>query len=80
MSETPFALHLGADEAFRKISFAKPIIVTEGNVTNVDIMLDIQKFFNGKKLYDIKTTQQIHSLEQMPLILQLTDNLEISFK
>lgn len=80
MSETPFALHLGSDEAFRKISFSKPITVEEGKTSQVDVFIDIQKFFNGKKLYNIKGTQQIHSLDQMPLILELVDNLALAFR
>lgn len=80
ISETSFALHLGANEAFRKISLPKPFTVTSGNRTNVDVILDIQKFLNGKTLYNIKGTQQIHSLDQLPLITQLADNLAISFK
>ena len=80
MSESPFALHLGADGAFRKITYTKPFVVSEGTVTNVDVILDIQEFFKGKKLYDIKGARQIHSLEQMPLILQLADNLAVSFR
>ncbi|MBK8514935.1 MAG: hypothetical protein IPL55_01195 [Saprospiraceae bacterium] len=78
--ETPFALHLGGDDALRKITLAKPFIVSKDQVTNVDIILDMQKFFNGKSLYELSKTQQIHSVSQLTLINQLADNMQISFR
>ena len=80
ISETSFALHLGADESFKKITLAKSINVVKDQVTNVDIILDMQKFFSGKTLYDIRQTQQIHSLNQMPLMQQLSENLSTAFR
>ncbi len=80
IGETDFALHLGADQAYRKITYNRGVTVKEGETTNIDIVLDIKKYFNGKTLYDIHDTQQIHSLFQMPLITQLADNLAVSFR
>lgn len=80
ITETSFALHLGADEAYKKIVFSKPVTVVKDQVTNVDIILDVQKFFNGKTLFDIRQTQQIHSLNQMPFIQQLAENLSTGFR
>lgn len=78
--ETSFALHLGADEAYRNFSINKSINITEGGVTNLDIEIDMKKFFDGKTLFDIHETQQIHSLFQLPIIDILADNLELAIK
>ncbi len=75
LGETSFALHLGGDDAFRKISLTRNFEIVQGKETSIDVYIDIEKFFNGKSLYDISQTQQIHSLSQMPLISQLADNL-----
>jgi hypothetical protein len=79
-AETDFALHLGGDEAYRMISLSKSISVKGDKVTNVDINLDIKKYFDGIKTYDIHDTQKIHSLYQMPLINTLMDNLVTAFE
>lgn len=75
LSETSFALHLGSDDAFRKISLTRNFEILQGKETSIDIYIDMEKFFNGKSFYDISQTQQIHSLSQIPLITQLADNL-----
>ena len=80
IGETDFALHLGADEAFRMITYNRNITVKDGETTDIDIIFDLSKYFNGTSLYDIHETQQIHSLFQMPLIIQLADNLAVSFR
>lgn len=80
VGETDFALHLGADQAFRKISYTRNVTVRDGETTNIDMILDVKKYFNGTTLYDIHDTQQIHSLFQMPLITQLADNLAVAFR
>lgn len=78
--DTDFALHLGANEGFRDITLNKNIVVKSGGITDVDVTIDIQKFFNGKTWYDINETHQIHSLFQIPLITKLADNLVTAIK
>ena len=78
--DTDFALHLGANDAYRNFELAKSINVKEGSTTNVDVTIDMEKFFNGKSLHDINDTHQIHSLFQMPLIINLADNLQTAIK
>lgn len=80
INETGFALHLGGDDAFRLIDLDKTIQIVENQTPNVDIIIDMQQFFNGKSLFDIRSTQQIHSLVQKPLITQLADNLVTAIK
>jgi hypothetical protein len=78
--DTDFALHLGANEAYRNFKLNKTVSVKDGSTANVDITIDMEKFFNGKSLHDINETHQIHSLFQMPLIVKLADNLETAIK
>lgn len=79
-NETDFALHLGGDEAFRTILLPRNFSITEDKVTNVDVYLDIKKYFDGVNTYDIHDTQKIHSLHQLPLINLLMDNLVTAFE
>lgn len=78
--ESDFALHLGGDEAYRTIVLPKSVTVQSGKTTNVDITLDVKKYFSGVTDYDIEKTQTIHSLSQMPLIIALMNNLTTAFK
>jgi len=78
--DTDFALHLGADAAYRIVDLSKSVTITSGNNSNVDVTIDIQKFFNGKTFHDINETPQIHSLFQIPLINSLADNLTTAIK
>jgi hypothetical protein len=75
-----FALHLGGDDAYRSITLDKSFTILENETTNIDITFDVEKFFNGKSLYDIHDTQQIHALSQKPLINILADNVVTAFK
>ncbi|MBK9254181.1 MAG: hypothetical protein IPM42_01700 [Saprospiraceae bacterium] len=78
--EEGFALHLGGDDAYRFISINKSFSITKNQETFVDIEIDMQKLFNGKTQYDIRSTTQIHSLSQMPLIRILADNIVTGIK
>jgi hypothetical protein len=80
ITETTFALHLGSDDAYRKITLNKPIQVVNGQETNVDIILDVEKYFNGKTWYDIAKVPQIHTIDKISQIGQLADNLVTAFK
>ncbi|MFZ1749878.1 MAG: MbnP family protein [Saprospiraceae bacterium] len=75
-----FALHLGGDEALRSFILSRPIKIIENASTDFDITIDIKKFFSGTNTYDIRSTQQIHSLNQKPLITILADNLATAVK
>lgn len=70
-----FALHLGSDEVYTPIVLNKSFTVSGGNVTNIDITIDMQKFFNGKTLYDIKAAPMLHSLTHKPKMIELAENL-----
>lgn len=73
--DTNFALHIGGNEGYRVFDANRAIEVLPNKVTNVDINIDMQQFFNGTSPFNIRETQQIHSLSQMPLIKILADNL-----
>ncbi|MBT8232002.1 MAG: hypothetical protein HKO66_14340 [Saprospiraceae bacterium] len=69
-----FALHLGSDAALRNVSFSN-LNADE----NISLEIDVNKIFNTGTLYDIKTTPNIHTLQQISHINQLMDNLAGSF-
>jgi hypothetical protein len=78
--EDEFALHIGADDGYVNFDLAKNIVISKDQTTDVEVVLDMKKFFSGKQLYDIRTTQQIHSLSQLPLIKILAANLASAIK
>ncbi|MBK9735765.1 MAG: hypothetical protein IPO92_12675 [Saprospiraceae bacterium] len=75
-----FALHLGSDSAYRTINIPKTITIAENGITNVDIVIDMEKFFNGNSYFDINDTQQIHAQSQNLLVIKLADNLTTAIK
>jgi hypothetical protein len=78
--ESSFALHTGANIAFRTLRITAPIEITETSPGKINIEIDLQKQFSGSKIYDIKTNPQIHSLNQGGLVVELVDNLVKAFK
>jgi len=75
-----FALHTGANDAYITIDLPKNIQINKGNVTDVDVTIDLKKVFSGTQLFDIRTTQQIHSLSQVPQMKILVDNIAVAVK
>jgi hypothetical protein len=78
--EAPFALHIGGDTSFIPIMLNKNFSIDDKATTSLDITIDMEKLFNGKSLYDIRAARQIHSLSQMPFILQLSENIRTGIK
>ncbi|MFZ1704994.1 MAG: MbnP family protein [Saprospiraceae bacterium] len=74
--EDAFTLHVGGDEAYTNISLSKSFSVLNEKTTDIGIVIDMEKYFNGKTLYDIVTTPAIHSLEHKPAIQVLKENLK----
>ncbi len=74
-AETGFSLHTGDNEAFRTIRLKFPIVVTTDNNAKYYVEVDLKKIFSGSKLYDIKTTPQIHSRDQSAQVKELADNM-----
>lgn len=78
--EDEFALHTGANDAYMVIDLPKNIQISKGKVTDVDVTMDLKKVFLGTQLFDIRTTQQIHSLSQVPQMKILVDNIASAVK
>lgn len=74
--ESPFALHLGGDQAYIPVGINRSFTITANQTTFFDLIIDMEKLFNGTSLYNIHETRQIHSLSQMPAILQLIENIK----
>ncbi|MBK9150763.1 MAG: hypothetical protein IPM26_07075 [Saprospiraceae bacterium] len=75
-TESPFALHLGGNEAYIPVEIRRTFSIAENQSTILDIQIDMQKLFNGKSLYNIREARQLHSLSQMPFIMQLVENMK----
>ena len=78
--ETGFALHLGADDAYRSISINRSMKLSEDNpALFIDIQLE-KLFMNNGVMYDISANPQIHSREQNPIVIMLSDNMVTCFE
>lgn len=77
--ETGFALHTGADAAYRTISFDKSMAIEDGKTQEITLVVDLKKSLGVDNIYDIKSNPQIHSLSQQPFVIELIDNLKTSF-
>lgn len=74
--DTPIALHLGSNDAFRSTSFEQNISIVAFDTTEVKIVLDLYDFFGGdQSIFDIDNNPQIHNLSQIPAIEELAENL-----
>lgn len=78
--DTDFGLHLGSDSAFLTLNLSKNVVIVNGKTTDIDVVIDIQKFFNGSTLHDINGTPQIHSLSQLTIMNKLVVNLQSAIK
>jgi len=76
--EDTFALHCGGDSAYYPFEGSKVFHITDGGTTRIEIVLDMEKYFYGNTLYDIVTFPATHSLEHIPAINVLTDNLSVA--
>jgi hypothetical protein len=70
-----FSLHLGGNAALTSITLAKAMKVEGGKETVVDIKIDMAKFFSSISTHDIRTTLQVHSPNQEPIVVALGKNL-----
>lgn len=74
--ETGIALHIGSTDAIRRKSINVDFTITEDGIVNVPLEIDINKMLVREGVaYDLVNNPQIHSLEQLDLVLQLADNL-----
>ncbi|MEM9549280.1 MAG: MbnP family protein, partial [Bacteroidota bacterium] len=79
--ETGIALHTGADEALRNISLDNPILINDGERTEIDIVFDVYDLFDGQnRIFPIDDFAQIHSLSQIDAVNELSDNLTNAIK
>lgn len=78
--DNEFALHTGANEAYLNFDLTKDIQITKGKTTETEVIIDVRKLFLGKELFDIRNTQQIHSLSQMPQMKIFVGNIASAVK
>lgn len=73
-----FSLHCGGDTAYFPFEGVKNFSINEGETTKLEIVIDLEKYFNGTSLYDINTYSSLHALHHVPAINVLTQNLEVA--
>ena len=74
--ETGMALHIGSDAVYRSKTMSESIQINAEETTVTTITIDLYKLFvNGNDTYDIYTTPQIHTLEEIDFAIELADNL-----
>lgn len=78
--EDTFTLHCGGDNAYFSFAGSKNFQITEGETTKIEIILDMEKYFNGNTLYDISGFPALHSLEHIPAMNILRDNLSVALR
>lgn len=78
--EDTFTLHCGGDNAYFSFTGYKDIQVAGGETTRIEIILDMEKYFNGNTLYDISNFPALHSLEHIPAMNVLKDNLNVALR
>ncbi len=77
-TEKTFALHLGSDEIMRTITFDN-INMNESDQYDLNFEIDVKNIFENGAVYDIETTPNIHSLNQINQANQLIDNWAQAF-
>ncbi len=74
---TPFALHTGGDEANITFLLNTAGLGDDGKQT-LEIIIDLKSTFGDTKIYDIKSSPNIHSASQKAEVLELANNLRTS--
>ena len=75
------ALHTGANEAYTKVNFERAITIEEDKDASINIVIDLKEVFERDGIvYPLDEVPQTHSLEQLPYILQVIENLARAMK
>lgn len=79
-AETGVALHTGADDAYRTIDMDYSVNVNSGTTSSVELVFDIYHLFEGADgIFKIAENPQLHSLDQMDSVQEISDNLTGAF-
>jgi hypothetical protein len=77
--EESFALHTGANVAFRTLEFPITTEIKANGTAKHTLIIDLKKQFGSAPYYDIVKSPQIHSSSQTTEVKQLIDNLVTGF-
>lgn len=77
--EESFALHTGANAAYRTLEFPIATEIKANSKTTHTLIIDLKKQFGTTTYYDIVNAPQIHSSSQTSEVKQLIDNLVTGF-
>lgn len=76
-----FNLHTGSDEVFLTLTAPNlNVNIEENNVSEIEIQINLDRYFAGdSQPYDILSNPNIHRLDQIDQVRELTTNLGRSF-
>ena len=75
-----FAYHMGSDDAYREICLFEDISLEEGEVSDLNLMIDLKKLFiTDAAVFDIMENPGTHTEEGLQISTTLMDNFEGAF-
>jgi hypothetical protein len=74
-----FALHTGSDNAYRCINLPINLTVDGGEDNIINLVIDAKKIFGKNTIFDIDQNPQLHSLTQLPQVIELSNNIKDAF-
>ena len=76
-----YALHTGANEAFRTVTINAPITVTAGEDNIVKVIIDFDKILMNEEgeVYDVIETPTSHTTANLDAINEIMDNFKNAF-
>jgi hypothetical protein len=78
--ELGFSLHTGSKDAYRCFEMPINLEVKKGGTNTVNLSMDVKKIFGSTKIFEIDKNPQLHSLTQLPQVIELSNNIQGAFK
>ncbi len=80
--EQGMALHLGSNEARQEVSLPITLALNNNETKLIDINIDLRELFIDQdgNIYDVVSTPQTHNLIDIPMVIELAQNLKKSIK
>jgi len=76
MYDTGFAFHIGSDPALRTVNLNKDFTITNGEISQMEIIIEMDKIFEGPSgLYDILAMPNPDQLSEIDAINEIADNV-----
>lgn len=71
-----FVYHLGLDELYQTVTIGRNVTLTSDKLSTVEVIINVQKLFDGStKQFNLLTENNTQTFDNMPLAVQVRDNL-----